>query len=101
MAGLQRLYPLAIGVPMPEPTGARAEVTLPHLGYDADEGKVVSWLKAPGDHVERGEPIAEIETDKATIEMESLVTGTLIEIVCPAGSNAVVGSTIAYVELAS
>jgi pyruvate dehydrogenase E2 component (dihydrolipoamide acetyltransferase) len=85
---------------MPEQSSARTEVTMPHLGYDADEGKIVAWLKVPGDHVERGEPIAEIETDKATIEMESLVTGTLIEIVCPAGSNAVVGSPIAYVELA-
>jgi pyruvate dehydrogenase E2 component (dihydrolipoamide acetyltransferase) len=71
---------------------------MPHLGSDPDEGKVISWLKQPGDRVRRGEPIAEVETDKTTIEMESLVTGTLVEIVCPTGSEALVGSTIAYVD---
>ena len=76
----------------------RTEVTMPHLGHDTEEGKVVAWLKAPGERVKRGEPIAEIETDKTTIEMESLVTGTLVEIVCPAGSDAAAGSTIAYVD---
>jgi pyruvate/2-oxoglutarate dehydrogenase complex dihydrolipoamide acyltransferase (E2) component len=76
----------------------RVEVTMPNLGYDMDEGKVMSWLKAVGDSVDRGEPLAEIETDKATIEMEALVTGTLVEIVCLAGEVAPVGTTIAYVE---
>jgi pyruvate/2-oxoglutarate dehydrogenase complex dihydrolipoamide acyltransferase (E2) component len=62
------------------------------------EGKVSAWLKEPGDRVERGEPLAEIETDKTTIEMESLVSGVLVEIVCAAGSDAAVGAAIAYVE---
>jgi pyruvate dehydrogenase E2 component (dihydrolipoamide acetyltransferase) len=62
------------------------------------EGKVMSWLKAVGDPVERGEPIAEIETDKTTLEMEALVSGTLDEIVCQAGETAAVGAAIAYVE---
>ena len=71
---------------------------MPNLGYDMAEGKVISWLKAVGDRVERGEPVAEIETDKATIEMEALVTGTLSEIVCQPGEAAAVGAAIAYVE---
>jgi pyruvate dehydrogenase E2 component (dihydrolipoamide acetyltransferase) len=71
---------------------------MPNLGYDMTEGTVASWLKAPGDRVERGEPLAEIETDKTTIEMEALVSGTLVEIVCAAGSEATVGATIAYLE---
>jgi pyruvate/2-oxoglutarate dehydrogenase complex dihydrolipoamide acyltransferase (E2) component len=76
----------------------RVEVAMPNLGYDMTAGRVNSWLKAEGDHVNRGEPVAEIETDKATLEMESLVTGTLVEIVCDAGSTVLVGDVIAYVE---
>jgi pyruvate/2-oxoglutarate dehydrogenase complex dihydrolipoamide acyltransferase (E2) component len=76
----------------------RIEVTMPNLGYDMEEGKVQSWLKSVGDRVERGEPIAEIETDKTTVEMEAMSAGTLVEIVCEAGSEAPVGAVIAILE---
>jgi pyruvate dehydrogenase E2 component (dihydrolipoyllysine-residue acetyltransferase) len=76
----------------------RIDVTMPNLGYDMEEGKVQSWLKAVGDKVERGEPIAEIETDKTTVEMEAMASGTLVEIVCEAGSEAAVGAVIAVLE---
>jgi pyruvate dehydrogenase E2 component (dihydrolipoamide acetyltransferase) len=76
----------------------RVEVAMPNLGYSMEEGRVSRWLKEPGDRVERGEPVAEIETDKTTIEMEALVSGTLVEVVCPAGSDAAVGALIAYIE---
>ena len=76
----------------------RIEVTMPNLGYDMEEGKVVSWLKQVGDSVQRGEPLAEIETDKTTVEMESMAAGTVAEIVCEAGSEAAVGAVIAYLE---
>jgi pyruvate dehydrogenase E2 component (dihydrolipoamide acetyltransferase) len=76
----------------------REEVTMPNLGYDMAEGRVLSWLKNVGDRVRRGEPLAEIETDKATLEMEALVTGTLVEIACGAGATATVGAVIAYIE---
>lgn len=71
---------------------------MPNLGYDMEQGRITQWLKAVGDHVDRGEAIAEIETDKTTIEMESLVTGTLVEIVSANGADVAVGATIAYVE---
>ena len=74
------------------------EVTMPNLGYDMQEGKLQSWLTAVGERVERGDAIAEIETDKATIEMEALASGTLVEILCPAGSQSTVGSVIAVIE---
>jgi len=74
------------------------DVTMPNLGYDMEEGKVVSWLKKVGDHVERGEPIAEIETDKTTVEMEAMVSGTLAEIVADEGATVAVGGVIARVE---
>jgi pyruvate/2-oxoglutarate dehydrogenase complex dihydrolipoamide acyltransferase (E2) component len=76
----------------------RVDVTMPNLGYDMEAGKVASWLKNVGDRVERGEPIAEIETDKTTVEMEALASGTLVEIACPAGDEAPVGAVIARLE---
>ncbi len=46
-------------------------VTMPKLGFDMAEGKLVRWVKAEGDTVAKGDVIAEIETDKATVEVES------------------------------
>jgi pyruvate dehydrogenase E2 component (dihydrolipoamide acetyltransferase) len=71
---------------------------MPNLGADMDTGKIAAWLKKVGDPVERGEVIAEIETDKATVEMESLQSGTLVEIVAEVGSELPVGDVIAYIE---
>jgi pyruvate/2-oxoglutarate dehydrogenase complex dihydrolipoamide acyltransferase (E2) component len=76
----------------------RIEVTMPNMGYEMEEGKVVSWLKQVGDQVARGEVIAEIETDKTTVEMESMATGTVAEIVVAEGDVAEVGAVIAYLE---
>jgi len=76
----------------------RVEVTMPNLGYDMESGKVASWLKQVGDSVERGEPLAEIETDKTTVEMEAMASGTLVEILADAGSEATVGTPIAIIE---
>jgi pyruvate/2-oxoglutarate dehydrogenase complex dihydrolipoamide acyltransferase (E2) component len=76
----------------------RVDVTMPSLGYDMEEGKLVSWLKAVGDDVRRGEAIAEIETDKTTVEMEAMATGTLAEIVVAEGDSVAVGTVIAYLE---
>ena len=76
----------------------RTEVLMPNLGYEMESAKVTAWLKKVGDPVRRGEPIAEIETDKTNIEMESLVDGTLVEIVVEAGAEAAVGEVIAFIE---
>jgi len=58
-----------------------ADVIMPKMGDAMTEGKVLSWRKKVGDQVSKGEPIAEIETDKSTVEMEATATGTLAEIV--------------------
>ena len=50
---------------------ARTPIEMPKLGYDMESGAIGSWLKQVGDPVTRGEPIAEIETDKTTVEMEA------------------------------
>lgn len=72
-------------------------VRLPNLGAEAAEARVVAWLKAVGDVVAAGEPIAEIETEKATVELEAPVAGTLTEILVPAGADAAVGATLAII----
>jgi pyruvate dehydrogenase E2 component (dihydrolipoyllysine-residue acetyltransferase) len=76
----------------------RVAVAMPNLGYDMEEGTVSRWLKTVGDFVERGDVIAEIETDKTTVEMESLASGTLVEICVEAGGAARVGEAIAWLE---
>jgi len=77
----------------------RLEITMPNLGYDMASGKIASWLVAVGDEVDRGQPIAEIETDKTTVEMEALAAGTLAEIVHGDGAEVDVGHVIAFLEV--
>jgi pyruvate/2-oxoglutarate dehydrogenase complex dihydrolipoamide acyltransferase (E2) component len=74
------------------------DVTMPNLGYDMEEGKIAAWLKAVGDTVKRGEAIAEIETDKTTVEMEAMSAGTLAEILHEEGATVAVGDVIAVLE---
>jgi pyruvate dehydrogenase E2 component (dihydrolipoamide acetyltransferase) len=76
----------------------RIDVTMPNLGYDMDSGTLQSWLVAVGDSVRRGQAIAEIETDKTTVEMEAMASGTLVEILCEEGATAAVGAVIAVLE---
>ena len=76
----------------------RKEVTMPRMGQSMDEGRVLHWLKEIGAEVKRGEVIAEIETDKAVVEMEAFVTGTLVEIVVPVGELVPTGTVIAYID---
>jgi pyruvate dehydrogenase E2 component (dihydrolipoyllysine-residue acetyltransferase) len=77
----------------------RVPVEMPKFGPDSVEGRIASWLKRVGDPVVRGEPIAEIETDKVTLEMEALQSGVLVEIVQAEGSDVLVGELIAYLEV--
>lgn len=74
------------------------KVVLPKLGMGIEEATVVRWLKGVGDPVKEGEPLLEVETAKATQEVEALATGTLIEILLPEGQTAPVHSTIAIIE---
>ena len=73
------------------------EVAMPQMGYDMTEGTVVKWVKQEGDEVLRGETIAEIETDKATIEMEASASGTLLRILIAEGETVPVGQIIGFI----
>lgn len=77
---------------------ARIAIEMPKLGYDMESGTVAGWLKKVGDKVSRGEAIAEIETEKSTVEMESTAAGTLVEIVAAAGTELPVGQVIGYLD---
>ena len=76
----------------------KVEVLLPQWGMGMSEGTVVTWMKKVGDRVTEDEPIAEIEAEKATQELESPATGTLIEILAPEGSEVKVRTLIAWIE---
>ena len=67
------------------------------MGYDMQEGTILKWLKGEGDSVENGEPIAEIETDKAVVEFESYAAGVVRQILVSAGNTVPVGEPIAIV----
>ena len=70
-------------------------IVMPQMGYDMHEGKVVRWLKKEGEEVTRGEVIAEIETDKATVEYEAYTGGVMAKIVAEEGIAIPVGGLIA------
>jgi pyruvate/2-oxoglutarate dehydrogenase complex dihydrolipoamide acyltransferase (E2) component len=62
------------------------------------EGTLIKWHKQVGDAVEIGDLIAEVETDKATMEMEAFDEGTLTEILVPEGGKAVIGAVLAVLD---
>ena len=72
-------------------------IIMPQMGYDMREGTVVRWLKREGDTVSRGDVIAEIETEKATVEMAAFSTGVLGRIVVEEGRTVPVGELIALI----
>ncbi|MFL5807389.1 MAG: dihydrolipoamide acetyltransferase family protein [Roseiflexaceae bacterium] len=74
-----------------------AEIIMPRLSDTMSEGAVGRWLKKPGDKIETGEIIAEIETDKATMDLEAFESGTLQKILVPEGQTVPVGEPIAIV----
>jgi pyruvate dehydrogenase E2 component (dihydrolipoamide acetyltransferase) len=74
-----------------------ATVIMPALELAQETGKVLRWLKAPGDAVSKGEPIVEVETDKVTVEIEAPATGVLRAVSAGAGDVVRVGTTIALI----
>ena len=70
---------------------------MPILGADMTEGTIIAWRKRPGDHIERGDIIAEIETDKADVEVECFTPGTLERVLVEEGQKVPVGTPIALI----
>src|SRR5256885_3670379 len=73
------------------------KVVLAKLSPTMEEGTIVKWTKNEGDPVKQGDVLAEIETDKANMEMEALGTGVLRKILVPAGGKAPIGALIGVI----
>ncbi len=74
------------------------EVIMPALGMAQDSGLVVAWRKSPGDSVNEGDALFEVETDKATMEVEAQGSGYLTDVRAKAGDEVPVGQTIALIS---
>ncbi len=73
------------------------EVIMPKMGDAMEEGTLVKWLKSEGDEVSEGDAIAEIETDKVTLELEAEDSGTLAQLIADEGQDIPVGEAIAFI----
>jgi pyruvate dehydrogenase E2 component (dihydrolipoamide acetyltransferase) len=73
------------------------QVIMPALELAQETGKVLRWIKAPGDPVKKGEPLVEIETDKVTVEIEAPAAGVLRDVTAHEGDVVPVGQAIARI----
>jgi pyruvate dehydrogenase E2 component (dihydrolipoamide acetyltransferase) len=74
-----------------------ASVQMPRLSDSMETGKILRWLKKEGEQVQKGEPLVEIESDKANIEVEAYASGKLSKILVPEGESAPIGAVIAEI----
>src|ERR1700685_2322098 len=72
-------------------------IVMPALEMAQETGKIISWLKKEGDSIAKGEPLAEIETDKVVLEVEATVDGVLAGVKAAAGDVIPVGQIIAWI----
>lgn len=76
----------------------RIPIEMANVGFDQATARIANWTKRVGDRVDRGDVIAEVETEKATVELEALDDGALVEIVHDAGAEVAVGTVIGYLD---
>lgn len=74
------------------------EMALPRFAHAMTEGEIVEWHKNEGDHVDKDEIIFTLLTEKTTVEIESPVAGTIVEIKVQAGTTVPVGEIVALIE---
>ena len=72
-------------------------IIMPKMGQTMEEGSIERWVVKEGEFVEKGQVVMEIATDKAVLDVESLVEGEVLKIVVPVGQTVTVGTTVAYV----
>src|SRR5881628_1969727 len=76
---------------------AVTKVVMPKLSEAMESGKIIKWLKKEGDRIQGGDILAEVETDKADVEMEAFGAGVLRKILVPAGEQAPIGTLIGVI----
>lgn len=74
------------------------EINIPELAESITEGTIAEWLVKPGDKVEQGDPVVELETDKVNVEVNSDYTGVIVEVLAEEGDDVNVGDTIAKLD---
>jgi pyruvate dehydrogenase E2 component (dihydrolipoamide acetyltransferase) len=72
-------------------------ISMPKLGFDMAEGLLVRWVKQVGETINKGDVLAEIETDKATVEVESSASGVVLQLIAEQGTMVPVNAPIAVV----
>ena len=72
-------------------------ITMPKLGFDMQEGTLVRWVRHEGESINKGDILAEIETDKATVEVESSASGVVRKLLVDQGAVVPIGTAIAIV----
>ena len=77
------------------------EILMPKLSDSMEEATVLAWLKRPGEEVEKGEPLVEVETDKATVVYEAELSGVLEDIAVAEGETAALGAVVAHLRTAA
>src|SRR5215813_4502459 len=80
-----------------QPPNMATDVIMPALGVAQEKGTLLHWLKSEGQSVTKGEPLMEVETDKATVEIEAPASGILANVMASAGDEVPVGNTIAVI----
>src|SRR3982074_3770706 len=78
-----------------------ASVQMPRLSDSMETGKIGRWIKKEGEEVKKGEPLVEIESDKANIEVEAYASGKLSKILVQEGASAPIGAVIAEIGAAA
>src|SRR5881396_955767 len=74
-----------------------SEITMPRLSDTMEEGTIAKWLKSPGDEIKKGDILAEIETDKATMDLEAYEAGTLQQLLVKEGETVPIGQPVALI----
>lgn len=77
---------------------AKKEINMPRFGAQMKEGQVLSWLVKVGDHVEEEDSLLEVKAEKMNAEVESLYTGTVVEIIAKEGESYPVGAVLGYID---
>jgi pyruvate dehydrogenase E2 component (dihydrolipoamide acetyltransferase) len=79
---------------------ATRDFVMPRLGLTMKQGKVTRWYRRPGEHVQRGEPVLQVTTEKVAVDVDATFDGVLVEILVGEGQTVPVGTPIARVEVA-
>ena len=77
---------------------AKKEINMPRFGAAMKQGEIISWEVEVGDHVDQDDVLCEVQAEKMATEVESLYTGTIVEIVAGEGETCDVGAVLAYIE---